>query len=425
MPFKYSFHECLKYSTILVINCMALQLSQTLQKILICYNIIIDSKNSNLVISILSLSNLFFTLISNFTKIKSQAFPKLLFAWKKLIIRGMMKVKVGVLWRRFRNVEQQMKLTPDKVYDDAYEEASHHYSALKSAGYDVTLIEWKKDPRKTLESITKEKVDIIFNASSLKEIAFLETFGIPYVGSGIDLVPLNKAQRKEIVAYNKLPTPKFAIADNPKEIPELNLRYPLFVKPINGRASAGISEENIVYKSEDLPNVVKKITETIGQKALIEEFIEGREVTVGIIGYKDPIVMPLVEIKYNSTKTNTFEHKMYDKEIICCPADFTKDVENRIKNIALNIFKSLNAKDYSRIDMIVNKEGIPYFLELNTFPGLTMASEKDEDGKMKVHHGYMGYAAKAAGMSAEELLSKILESAIERYDLRKKKRIIS
>ncbi|MCF6462405.1 hypothetical protein, partial [Clostridium sp. Cult1] len=116
-------------------------------------------------------------------------------------------MKVGVFWRKFRNVEQQMRLTPDKVYDDAYEEAYNHYSALKSAGYDACLLEWKKDPRETLENIKKENIDIVFNASSLREIAFLETFGIPYVGSGIDLVPLNKAQRKEIVAYNKLHTP--------------------------------------------------------------------------------------------------------------------------------------------------------------------------------------------------------------------------
>ncbi len=334
-------------------------------------------------------------------------------------------MKVGVFWRKFRNVEQQMKLTPDKVYDDAYEEAYHHYSALKSAGYDVTLIEWRKDPRKTYENITKEKVDIIFNASSFKEITFLETFGIPYVGSGIDLVSLNKAQRKEIVAYNKLPTPKFIIADDPNNIPEINLNYPLFVKPIKGRGSAGISEENIIYKYDDLPKVVKKITEKIGQESLIEEYIEGREVTVGIIGYEDPIVLPIVEIKYNSAKTNTFEHKMYDREIINCPADFTEEIEKRIKTTALNIYKSLNAKDYSRIDMIVDKEGIPYFLEINTFAGLTMASEKDEEGKMKIHHGYMGYAAKAAGMSAPEFLSKILESAIGRYGMKESKKITS
>lgn len=329
-------------------------------------------------------------------------------------------MKVGVFWRKFRNVEQQMRITPDKVYDDAYEEAYHHYSALKSAGFDVCLIEWKRDPRKTLEEIKKKKVDIIFNASSLREIAFLETFGIPYVGSGIDLVPLNKGQRKEIVAYNKLPTPKFVIADDPDNIPKIDLNYPLFVKPIKGRGSAGISEENIIYQPEQLPKVVRKITEKIGQKALIEEFIEGREVTVGIIGYKEPKVLPIVEIEYNSAKTNTFEHKMYDNEIIHCPAQFTKEEEKRIKDVALNIYRALNAKDYSRIDMIVDRNATPYFLEINTFAGLTMDSKKDENGNVKVHHGYMGYAAKAAGMTSAEFIGSILESAIERYGLRDK-----
>ncbi len=329
-------------------------------------------------------------------------------------------MKVGVFWRKFRNVEQQMRLTPDKVYDDAYEEAYHHYFALKSAGYDACLLEWKKDPRETLENINKENIDIIFNASSLKEIAFLETFGIPYVGSGIDLVPLNKAQRKEIVAYNKLHTPKFVVANDVNNIPEINLNYPLFVKPINGRGSAGINEDNIIYKYEELPKVVRKITEHIGQKALIEEFIEGREITVGVIGYEKPLVLPIVEIEYNSAKTNTFEHKMYDNEIIHCPANFSKEEEKRIKDAALNIYGVLNGKDYSRIDMIVGKDGIPYFLEINTFAGLTMDSKKGEDGKIKVHHGYMGYAAKAAGMAAAEFIGNILESAIERYGLRDK-----
>ena len=234
---------------------------------------------------------------------------------KKLTIKGGIYMKVGVFWRKYRNVEQQMRITPDKVYDDAYEEAHHHYTALKEAGYEACLIEWKKDPRETLKSIRKENVDIIFNASSLKEVIFLETFGIPYVGSGIDLIPIDKAKRKEIVAYNNLPTARFVVASDPNNIPEIDLNYPLFVKPIKGRGSAGITEENIIYKHEDLPEVVRKITEKIGQEALIEEYIEGREITVGIIGYKNPQVLPIVEIEYNSAKTNTFEHKMYDLEI--------------------------------------------------------------------------------------------------------------
>lgn len=331
-------------------------------------------------------------------------------------ILGGFYMKIGIFWRRFRNVEQQMKFTPDEVYDDAYEEAYHHYCALKKAGYDAVMIEWKQDPIETFKDIEENDVDIVFNASSLREVAFLETFEIPYVGSGLDLVSLNKATRKELVAYNGLPTPKFTVAKSVDKIPEIELKYPLFVKPIEGRGSAGIDEENIIHEYEQLPKVVDKITTKLGQAALIEEFIEGREITVGIIGYYNPEVLPIVEIQYNSAKTNTFQHKMYDNEIIECPAEFPKEVENNIKDIALKIYKILNAKDYARIDMIVGKDNVPYFLEINTYAGLTMESRKSEEGKIEVHHGYMGYSAKAAGMDAPEFLSTILESAIERYN---------
>ncbi|MGB9780927.1 D-alanine--D-alanine ligase family protein [Caldanaerobacter sp.] len=332
-------------------------------------------------------------------------------------------MRVGVFWRRFRNVELQKKLTPDKVYDDAYEEAYHHYEALKEAGFDAVLIEWKNDPIKTYETIRKEKIDIIFNASSLKEIEFLELFDIPYVGSGIDLAATDKRMRKDIVAAHGLPTPKYVVAYNSKEIPSVDhLKFPLFVKPIMGRGSAGIDEENIVYDKANLPKVVSKITDKIGQPALIEEFIEGREVTVGIIGYKNPVVLPLLEIGYNNVKTNTYEHKMFDNEIIKCPMEVPKEVEDRIKDIALKIFRVLNARDYARIDMILSKDNVPYFLELNTYAGLTTASEK---GERYVHHGYMGYMAKAAGMNRREFIGKILESALERYDFENRKLLLA
>ncbi|KUK07943.1 MAG: D-alanine-D-alanine ligase [Caldanaerobacter subterraneus] len=332
-------------------------------------------------------------------------------------------MKVGVFWRKFRNVELQRRLTPDKVYDDAYDEAYHHYEALKEAGFDAVLIEWKDDPIKTYEVIQKEEVDIIFNASSLKEIEFLELFNIPYVGSGIDLAATDKRMRKDIVAAHGLPTPKYVVAYSANEIPSVDhLRFPLFVKPIMGRGSAGIDEENIVYDKSRLPKVVSKITEKIGQPALIEEFIEGREVTVGIIGYRNPIVLPLLEIGYNNVKTNTYEHKMFDNEIIKCPMEVPEEIEKRIKDTALRIFKVLNARDYARIDMILGKDNVPYFLELNTYAGLTTAVER---GEKHVHHGYMGYMAKAAGMTRKEFIGKILESALERYGFEDKELLLA
>ena len=319
-------------------------------------------------------------------------------------------MKVGVFWRRFRNVELQCKLTQDKVFDDAYDEAFQHYNAIREAGFDAVLIEWKNDPRKTLQELVNEKVDLVFNASSLKEVAFLEAFGIPFVGSGLDLVATSKSTRKKLVAFHKLPTPRFVIATRPDRIPEHDLKYPLFVKPIRGRGSAGISEENVVKNPDDLPRVVAKITDKIGQAALIEEFIKGREITVGIIGYENPRVLPLLEIEYNSVITNTFEHKMLDNEIVHCPADLAPEIEKRISETALKIYKILNAKDYGRIDMILSEDGVPYFLEINTFAGLTMSSGK-------AHNGYMGYMAEALGMTAGEFIGSIIESAIKRYRL--------
>ncbi|WP_296972343.1 ATP-grasp domain-containing protein [Tepidanaerobacter sp. EBM-38] len=320
-------------------------------------------------------------------------------------------MKVGVFWRKFRNVELQKRLSKDNIYDDAYDEAFQHMTAIKEAGFDAVLIEWKKNPKETLKDLLSQKIDIVFNASSLKEVAFLEAFGIPFVGSGLDLVATSKSARKKLVDFHKLPTPKFFVAKNSKNIPKLSLEYPLFVKPVNGRGSAGITEENIVKKPEDLPKVIDNITQKIGQAALIEEFIKGREITVGIIGNNNPRILPILEIEYNSAMTNTYKHKMLDNEIIHCPADFSEAEEKRIKETAKKIYKVLNAKDFGRIDMIVAKDGTPYFLELNTFAGLTMSSGK-------AHTGYMGYMAKAENMSASEFIASILNYAIERYRLK-------
>lgn len=317
-------------------------------------------------------------------------------------------MKVGVFWRKFRNVELQRRLTPDNVYDDAHEEAYQHYEAIKKAGYDAVLIEWRLDPKETLRQIIKENIDMVFNASSLREVAFLEAFNIPYVGSGIDLVATNKAVRKKIVADENVPTPDFMIISDPEKIPEIKLDYPLFVKPLRGRGSAGISEENIIYQFKDLAPVVRKITDKIGQPALVEEFIKGKELTVGIIGYYKPRVLPLLEIEYNSAATNTFKHKMYDNEIIHCPARLSQEEEKYVKEVALRSYKALNAKDFGRIDMILREDGTPYFLEINTFAGLTMSSGK-------AHNGYMGYMAEAEGLTASEFINAILISAEERY----------
>ena len=323
-------------------------------------------------------------------------------------------MKIGVFWRSFRNVEFQKKLTPDRIKDDAYGEAYLHSKSLREAGFETELIQWNDNPLEVYQKIVDGKIDLVFNASSNLELNFLETFKIPYAGSSIYTVGMDKCIRKAIVSNYGVPTPKFILAKNKDNIPEVNLKYPLFVKPIDGRGSAGIDDSNIINSYDELPEVVDKITSKIEQVALIEEFVEGREMTVGIIGYKNPEILPILEIKYNGTKTNTYEHKMFDNEIIICPMKLEKKVEEEIKRISLEIYKILDIKDFGRIDFILDKDNVPYFLEVNTFAGLTMPEADDEE---KAHCGYMGDMARAKRYSRGDFIKKIVNSTIERYNL--------
>ncbi len=325
-------------------------------------------------------------------------------------------MKIAIFWRKNRNVEFQKKLTQEDLYDDAYEEAKSHGEGLKAGGYDVILMEWTGHPLSMARNIRDAGVSMVFNASSDEELKFLEAFNIPYTGTNMQVVGMDKAYRKIIVSHYGVTTPKFILAHSHENIPEIHMRYPLFVKPLNGRGSAGISEDNIINRYEELPKVVGKITEKIHQPALIEEFIRGREVTVGIIGYHNPEVLPILEIGYTFGKTNTYEHKMLDQEKIMCPMKVSKVVENRIIDMALKVYSVLNIADYGRVDMILDSDNVPYFLEVNTFPGLNMPQET---GEKTAHYGYMGYMAKERGYTKSEFLGKILESTMERYNLKK------
>ncbi len=323
-------------------------------------------------------------------------------------------MKIGVFWRSFRNVEFQQMLTPENVKDDAYTEAYLHSEALEEAGYNTEIIEWNSNPIELYNEIKEKQVDVVFNASSTEELNFLEVFKIPYTGSHENIVGMSKSIRKIIVSYYNIPTPRFVLAKSPEDIPEINLRYPLFVKPVEGRGSAGIDDTNIIESPEDLPKVVRKITEGIGQGALIEEYIKGREVTVGVIGYENPEVLPILEIKLNHSRTNTYEHKMFDRETIICPMELDEKLERDIKTLSLEIYKILDIKDFGRIDYILDENNIPYFLEVNTFAGLTMLDPNDKE---RAHYGYMGYMATTKGYSRSEFLSKIVQSTLDRYKL--------
>ena len=326
-------------------------------------------------------------------------------------------MKIGVVWRKNRNIELHEKYLGISLPDDSKEECLMHCKGIMEAGYDVEVIEWYiNNPRNTIEKIYKIGCDLVFNAS-YEEICLLEAFGIPYSGSGIDLVSIDKAVRKMIVAHYGVPTPPFQIfSKNNEEDFRLSIPTPVIVKPVRGRSSCGITDESVVYDSKTAYAQALKLEKALGQKALIETFIKGREITVGILGNEHPEIIALLEIEYTDAVANTFENKK-DKEIFHCPpCNIGKQQENDIVNAAIKAYKALGARDYARIDFIVADDGTPYFLELNTFPGLHMKSGNEKN----LHSSYIGTMSNSLDWSYSEVYRRIIRLAMARLKIKER-----
>ena len=140
-----------------------------------------------------------------------------------------------------------------------------------------------------------------------------------------------------------------------------NLGFPLFVKPVEGRGSSGITENSIVGNESELARECSKILENLRQPALIEEYIEGREISTGLIGNGSGIrILPLLEIGYTGSATNTSAHKLNDKEELICPAPLPRRQQEKIKELAVRAYRVLGARDYGRLDIML-KGSRPYF----------------------------------------------------------------
>jgi D-alanine-D-alanine ligase len=337
------------------------------------------------------------------------------------------RLRIAVLWRPGRNIEWQVKYAGTHLPDDAREEAALHRDGLIEAGHDAFLLQWPAgDLAGAATRVRDSHVDLVFNASSLEEVGVLELAGIPFCGSGLDLVALDKSARKKLLMHHGVPTAPFVVFDSDRRArgtvlgtsaldswePVPPLEYPLFVKPVRGRGSSGISEESIVSSRVELARQVKKIIGSMDQGALVEAYLQGREVTVGIVGCPEKVLTPL-EIEYNQAKTNTFEHKM-DNEIMHCPARLDEETLERVKRIALEAFAAMGARDFGRVDTIVAENGTPWVLELNTFAGLQTLTGRESH----FHQSYIGAMARAMGMSRAGLLATIVDAAAGRYGLK-------
>ena len=311
---------------------------------------------------------------------------------------------------------------------DSKETINDLAEAIRANGHSVEVIDVREDIEDILIN-KKNNIDLVFNVAEGLEgydrealvPMICEELEIPFTAAGSEtlVITLNKAKTKEILENNRIATPKFQIFENEDDELLEDMKFPLLVKPLLEGSSKGLLNENLVNDNESLRKIIKKIKINYGQPAIVEEFLNGREFTVSVIGYENPIILPIVEIKFDHLPKNihpmdSYEAKwIYDNpnakiDPLVCPAEIDKELENKIKEVALKTFKVLDCKDWARIDIRLDKDGVPNVLEVNALPGF-MKDPKE--------NSRLPRAAYAFGWSYRELIGEIIKSAKERYNL--------
>jgi D-alanine-D-alanine ligase len=324
-------------------------------------------------------------------------------------------LRIGLLNKKRGNFAIQEKfIGAGNVVDETDAEVEHHERALTEAGHSICQIKWSPN---LINDLQASQVDLVFNVSSLVEAAILEELKIPYVGSDTFTIAIvtDKSLAKRLWQQAGLPTSPFCVARSEKDCEVFRgvppFEYPLFVKPVAGRGSAGINDKSIVHSYDQLVSGVVERLETIGQPVLIEKFLRGREITLGVLGNEDARALPPLEIVYSEgASTLSFEKKELDNDTFLCPAPLTAEETYMMQQLALRAYHVLGFKDFGRIDTILTEEG-PFLLEGNTFAGL-MCTPKEKP------HSYIGFMARAEGKDSKALLDEIIQIAIRRLNLK-------
>jgi D-alanine-D-alanine ligase len=245
--------------------------------------------------------------------------------------------------------------------------------------------------------------------------------GIPYSGSGVltQAITLDKAKCKEVLMYHRVPTPRFQLFSHWDDKLNPNLIFPLFVKPNAEGSSKGIRNNSLVNNEKELRKLLRFVISNYDQPALVEEYLDGREFTVSILGNQPTKVMPIVEITFdylppNVNKFDSYEVKWYwdnptnPVDPVVCPAKIDKELKAKIEEVALKTFKVLGIVDLCRMDIRLDKDGTPHVIDVNALPGL-MPDPLDNSRFPK--------SCYTAGMTYDEIIQTIASESMKRQGL--------
>ena len=291
--------------------------------------------------------------------------------------------------------------------------------AIRKTGCTVTAVEADKNLPGWL---AQNPVDLAFNiaegfegvAREARVPALLELMEIPFTGSGVLplALALDKAKSKQIFRFSGIPTPNFQLFLHKDEPVDVRLKYPLIVKPNTEGSAKGISASSVVQDEAALRLQIRHVFDTYAQEVLVEEYIEGVELTVGILGADQ--ILPILEVDFSECKgSGEFFYSWRMKEYqgnqelkltpkFWCPARLDPAVAQAVQAVAWKAAKALSCRDVARVDIRLSSEGIPYVLEVNPLPGMD-----PEESNLPI-------MARAAGLSHEALILRLLTLAAER-----------
>jgi D-alanine-D-alanine ligase len=320
-------------------------------------------------------------------------------------------------------------LKPDKPPKAAYlDDSMEEYDSMETVELIKTSLE-ATGPQVTLlgggsvflDKICRENVDIVFNIaegqgnyrSRESQIpSILEMLDIPYSGSDplCLAICLDKALTKKIVAMEGVITPRWQLVSSIEELHAINwkeYRFPLMMKLAHEGSSKGVRLTSVVKNMKELDAEANRLFDGYHQSVMIEEFISGDEITVGITGNTPPELLGIMRV----LPRKKVEHFVYSLEVkrdylnlvdYECPPKLDKDIIKRLQDASLKIFEILDCRDFARLDFRLDSDGTPYFIEINPLPGLG-------------NHSDLVIMSAMLGLPHKQLVNKILTAASKRY----------
>ena len=319
------------------------------------------------------------------------------------------------------------------TYLDSEDENSKDYEAvvpqvartLRGLGHRVSVLGSHGDVKRIVAGLSRRKPDLVFNLmemfadnvfGDIPVAGLLDLIGVKYTGSGPGELYLSqdKGLTKKLLAFDGILYPRFAVFSKQQGSFETggNLRMPLFVKPLRSDSSLGLGGKSLVHDAVALMERVTAIRKELNDSALAEEYIEGREFYVGVLGNGQPKALPPVEVDFTGfpegvpkvldSKAKWDESSKEYKGTKSVLANLPDELRAKLQKVAVDAFRALRVRDYGRVDLRLTDTGDIYVLEVNASCYLEKSSE-------------FAMAAAAGGMDYPRLIERIVNLTLERY----------